>query len=606
VAQQLQLSAPPGPPPSLSVGAELLGTYEDSGFREPRYLVRRADGQVVQLSRLLYLVASCLDMGADVEQISRYVSERLGRDVSAENVTYLIDRKLRPTGIVSAPGSNGPATRANPLLALRLRLPVIPERVHGKVTGALLPLFRTPVVLGVVAALLSLDAWLLLAGRESAATATQQVIYRPGLVLAMTALVVVMGAFHETGHATAARYGGAKPGAMGAGIYLVWPVFYTDVTDAYRLDRRGRLRTDLGGIYFNLVFTLVAAAVYGVTGEGLFLAMVLLTQVETLRQFLPFVRLDGYYIVADLAGVPNLFPYLRPALTTAVRFRRGVPRHAAWTRKLRALTRRSQTVLTIWAGVTFPILLVNVVAFVVLAPRLAGTAWASADLQARVVSAAVDQSDLIALLNGVVGLAMLALPIAGVLYIVARVAGKIPAIVGTAWRRSAMATGATTTVLGGLLVFQVGFVWPDTFASAANTGGPDAAGDVESAAAQASAERAGADVGSGWVLGLSDEPRPAVPAVPVPPLPGPAPGSTAPGADTTAPDPSTTAPEPSTTEPGAGTTAPDPSTTVPGPSTTEPETTTTAPSSSTTAPSTTTTSQPGITLPIPIFPGGDS
>ena len=38
---------------------------------------------------------------------------------------------------------------------------------------------------------------------------------------------------------------------MGTGLYLVWPAFYTDVTDSYRLGRAGRLRTDLGGLYFN-------------------------------------------------------------------------------------------------------------------------------------------------------------------------------------------------------------------------------------------------------------------------------------------------------------------------------------------------------------------
>ena len=40
---------------------------------------------------------------------------------------------------------------------------------------------------------------------------------------------------------------------MGAGLYLVWPAFYTDVTDSYRLDRGGRIRTDLGGLYFNAI-----------------------------------------------------------------------------------------------------------------------------------------------------------------------------------------------------------------------------------------------------------------------------------------------------------------------------------------------------------------
>ena len=48
---------------------------------------------------------------------------------------------------------------------------------------------------------------------------------------------------------------------MGTGLYLVWPAFYTDVTDSYRLGRGGRLRVDLGGLYFN---ALVAVAMFGV------------------------------------------------------------------------------------------------------------------------------------------------------------------------------------------------------------------------------------------------------------------------------------------------------------------------------------------------------
>ena len=43
---------------------------------------------------------------------------------------------------------------------------------------------------------------------------------------------------------------------MGVGIYIVWPAFYTDITDAYRLGKGGRLRADLGGMYFNAIFAL--------------------------------------------------------------------------------------------------------------------------------------------------------------------------------------------------------------------------------------------------------------------------------------------------------------------------------------------------------------
>ena len=48
-------------------------------------------------------------------------------------------------------------------------------------------------------------------------------VYQPTLTLVVLALILVSAAFHECGHVTACRYGGAKPGVMGFGLYLVWP-----------------------------------------------------------------------------------------------------------------------------------------------------------------------------------------------------------------------------------------------------------------------------------------------------------------------------------------------------------------------------------------------
>jgi hypothetical protein len=45
----------------LDAGIELIGEYQGSVFQQPRYLVRRADGQVLQLSRLLYLLTAAMD-----------------------------------------------------------------------------------------------------------------------------------------------------------------------------------------------------------------------------------------------------------------------------------------------------------------------------------------------------------------------------------------------------------------------------------------------------------------------------------------------------------------------------------------------------------------
>ena len=60
----------------------------------------------------------------------------------------------------------------------------------------------------------------------------RQAIYHPGLFLPLFGAIVLSAAFHEIGHAAACRYGGGMPGKMGCGLYLAWPAFYTDVTDA--------------------------------------------------------------------------------------------------------------------------------------------------------------------------------------------------------------------------------------------------------------------------------------------------------------------------------------------------------------------------------------
>ena len=40
--------------PRLANGVELLGEYKDSGYSQPPSLVRQPDGQVIQISALLY------------------------------------------------------------------------------------------------------------------------------------------------------------------------------------------------------------------------------------------------------------------------------------------------------------------------------------------------------------------------------------------------------------------------------------------------------------------------------------------------------------------------------------------------------------------------
>jgi putative peptide zinc metalloprotease protein len=101
---------------------------------------------------------------------------------------------------------------------------------------------------------------------------------------------------------------------MGAGIYVVWPAFYTDVTDAYRLPRRSRLRTDLGGIYFNAVVAVLALGVWLATGLDVLLLLIGLQMLEMLKNLSPVIRADGYHILSDATGVPDLYAHMGPTL----------------------------------------------------------------------------------------------------------------------------------------------------------------------------------------------------------------------------------------------------------------------------------------------------
>src|SRR6185437_4792816 len=139
---------------------------------------------------------------------------------------------------------------ASPLLALRARVTLLPGRAVGAAGTFFRPLFRWPVIAAVI--------------------------------VSVAALTVVSALFHECGHAAGCRYGGARPGRIGVGIYLVWPAFFTNVTDSYRLSRAGRLRTDLGGLYFNLIFMVVLAAIYAATSAEILLLVIAITHLEML------------------------------------------------------------------------------------------------------------------------------------------------------------------------------------------------------------------------------------------------------------------------------------------------------------------------------------
>ncbi len=431
-------------------GLALIGEAEGSGYRTPPALVRRADGQTLQLTPLLYAVVEAIDGRRTPEEIAEAVRVRTGKPVSADNVETLVEEQLRPLGVLTKPDGTQPELkRSNPLLGLRAKVAVTSPRSTRMITAPFTvlfsPLFWVPVLL----VFLGVTWWLLM--EQGLASAVKDAFDRPLLLLTVFAVTILSAGFHEFGHAAAARRGGAQPGVMGAGLYLVWPAFYTDVTDSYRLGRIGRLRTDLGGLYFNAIVAVGMVGLWYVVRWDAVLLVVVTQILQMLRQLLPLVRFDGYHVLADLTGVPDLFSRIGPVLTSFRPRRRSDPRVTAlkpWVR----------VVITTWVLVTVPALLFALLAMVATFPRVAATAWESLRLHAAYLREAVGDMHLTETGAALLSMLAIALPVLAMAMIFWRVSKQVFMLgwtksAGSAWGRAAV-LGTTGAVIAGLV-----FLW---------------------------------------------------------------------------------------------------------------------------------------------------
>ena len=449
-APALPPADPPGPVevPRLAEGVELLGEYQGSGYSQPPSLVRRADGQVIQMSALLYRVTCRIDGSRGPAAIAGLVSGDLGRSLTAEQVRYLITAKLLPLGVVAAGGAPATPPKASPLFALRARGTLLPERAANAAGVMLRPLFRWPVVVALTGSVAAVDYWLFVV--HGLGGGLQQVLRNPVDLLVVLGLSVAAAVFHECGHAAGCRYGGARPGVIGVGIYLVWPSFFTNVTDSYRLSRAGRLRTDLGGLYFNLIFMLALAGIYVATSDQLLLLVIAFTHLEMLEQLLPFVRFDGYFILSDLVGVPDLFARVVPIVKSVLPAGRRDPR-------VTGLRRGTRIVVTGWVLCVIPLLTFMVGYLLLYLPQVNRALWRSGSVQAQLMSAAVAGHRYPMAAVDAIGVALVALSFAGSLYIVTGLARRSVSA-GRRWSagrpaRRLLAAVAGLAVLTGLAAF---------------------------------------------------------------------------------------------------------------------------------------------------------
>ena len=275
---------------------------EGMADRQATYLLEGRNGRSIRLSATAHLVLTRIDEGVAPEEVAQELSSSLGGTVTAAHVEAAYAQvRQQIEAIGQQPGRPRP-------LGLWFRAPLLPvsvvTRLSRGLTGGLHPALAVPLAL---VAVLAATATL------TADTATPQDMMDAGdSFLPLLGLFMVSMVAHELGHASASMRYGVPARELGFGLYVIYPVFYNDVTGAWRLTRRQRLVIDLAGVLFQFLVGASYVLVHRLTGWEVFnlaATSVFLLGLFTLQ---PIFKFDGYWLVTDLLGVPNLSRQVRP------------------------------------------------------------------------------------------------------------------------------------------------------------------------------------------------------------------------------------------------------------------------------------------------------
>lgn len=391
-------------------GIEFIGKNIDAGHTHNSYLIRTKDNQYIEVTELLYFVAAGLQESSNPEEIARYVTYHYKKQIDPAAVHFLITTKLKPLGIINnIEESNGQSAANSPnaqgvnLISLKFKFTLLSENLTAKIAKLFSPLFAAPIIFFVLLDFILLNIWLF--SYHGVTNSFQQTFDQPFLFLLLIALLLFSTLFHEFGHAAGCSQGGAKPGRIGAGLYFIWPAFFTDITDIYRLNRKNKLKSDFGGIYFNCIYALAIAITYFVTGFEPLLLVIALQNISILNQLLPFIRLDGYYIVSDIVGLPDLFMRIKPILANVFLRKPHPAAHVKTWVKL---------VVTVWIFITIPAMAFLVIFMLINSPQIIYMAWTAISTQIASTSQSFSSGNYVIFAIQLLQLAVVALPAMGI------------------------------------------------------------------------------------------------------------------------------------------------------------------------------------------------
>ena len=320
----------------LKLRADLVFTPQEFGGR-PCYLIEdRLRSKFFRLGVAEYTLVSLFDGRTSIADALRLTAPQLGSRAFTEPEALAIARWLIESQLATTPESAGAerlaavggdtqlrryAAACNPL-AIRFCLlnpdrwlAAILPRCGWLLSWPALAIWCVALLLGTTTVTLN---WEQLADRSA-------ILLDPGNWLRLAAAWTGLKILHESFHALACKKFGGNVVCAGVMLLFFAPVAYTDVTSSWRFRCKWqRIATAAAGMYAELFVAALAIVLWARTDEGLVHCLAydvaLMASVGTLVfNANPLMRFDGYFILADLVGVPNLYSGGRQAVVNLLR-----------------------------------------------------------------------------------------------------------------------------------------------------------------------------------------------------------------------------------------------------------------------------------------------
>jgi putative peptide zinc metalloprotease protein len=135
-----------------------------------------------------------------------------------------------------------------------------------------------------------------------------------------------LGFFHESAHAVTCKHYGGQVHNMGFMLIYLSPAFFADISEVYVYGTKWpRVAAIFAGIWVELMFCAVATVVWWGTPAGspihdFTYKVMLITGVGVVLMNLnPLVKIDGYYLLGELIGIPTLKENATEYLSTWVK-----------------------------------------------------------------------------------------------------------------------------------------------------------------------------------------------------------------------------------------------------------------------------------------------